>query len=859
MDKATEKLKSWVKNVIEAVNRPLNVAFPETSKKHLFLIIMGVLELLLLYLVAVIDVGLWNGDSSISGMLAAYILSPDQKYPFFMFIILSVILWVVVYKMVIKQVNGNTGRGFDISDSNVYGSAREINMEELEQITEIVSKKEAMGNILGQLDKTETKLITQKPIANFNNNLLCLAPPGSGKTATIVLPTIIQAIRRGESIVTTDTKGEVWSKTVELARRHGYTVRRFDIKDPTMSDGWDILGELKQSHLRAQIAATTVMKNTSLAQGSDPFVSAEHALLTALMLAMDLDKDIPPEHKSLTKATLDILPEGAAALDSKFNILKDLPDMNVAYRFYSTYITGSPNARSNVILNLSNRLNFLASPSIQEMTSTPDIDMTLPGKEKCIYYVVLPDQHDTMKVLSSLFFSFLFLDLCDFADAQPSQRLPVPVNIMIEEAYACGELPTITNALATVRSRGISISLVAQGIKQFHMLYGEDMTSSILECCATYACLGTNTEETAELFEWLSGHATVKVKTEQHHVGEGILGVGKNYSTGDGRQHLYSGNDIRKLKFGEIFLVWQRFDPLKAFSFFYKRHPEYENGHMPEISGHTSVPLTNKKAKAYMREMEEKRVREYQEWIANGDNPWKGYVRPEPPAKGAATGTDFPPFIPYPLLEEMALAHSNLQPKPSQKLEDIQNKKIDTPTKEYQPEANHEKATEQPQGNASVVETSLPEQEPKEKPKPTQEEEKPVPPKEKKAEAAPKPKQNKSKPKKEAAGTPSEKTEPEATKTNPNPETKADDKPAKPEKKEKPSAKPANSGKGGKARLTVTAVAETEEEEIPRSLIDMFGVPGEEEEIIKTTEKKAEPIKPAASSSLLLGAQKITK
>lgn len=849
MDKVKEKLKRWFETVLESINRPLNVAFPETSKKHLFLIVMGVLELLLLYLVAVLDVGLWNGDSSISGILAAYILDPDQKYPFFMFILFSAILWIVVYKMVIKQVNGNTGRGFDISDSNVYGSAREINLEELEQITEIVTKKEAMGNILGQLDKTETKLITQKPIANFNNNLLCLAPPGSGKTATIVLPTIIQAIRRGESIVTTDTKGEVWSKTVELARRHGYTVRRFDIKDPTMSDGWDILGELKQSHLRAQIAATTVMKNTSLAQGSDPFVSAEHALLTALMLAMDLDKDVPLQHKSLTRATLDILPAGATALDNKFNVLKDIPDMNVAYRFYSTYITGSPNARSNVILNLSNRLNFLASPSIQEMTSTPDIDMTLPGREKCIYYVVLPDQHDTMKVLSSLFFSFLFLDLCDFADAQPSQRLPVPVNIMIEEAYACGELPTITNALATVRSRGISISLVAQGIKQFHMLYGEDMTSSILECCATYACLGTNTEETAELFEWLSGHATVKVKTEQHHVGEGILGVGKSYSTGDGRQHLYSGNDIRKLKFGEIFLVWQRFDPLKAFSFFYKRHPEYENGHMPEISGHTSVPLTNKKAKAYMREMEEKRVQEYREWVANGGNPWRGYDRPEAPEKGPATGTDFPAFIPYPLLEEMALAYSSSQPKPSQMLEEVQNCKVDTLAKSDQEEQGPKKDIEQTTENQTAEATPIADQKPKEEVKPEQEKKQTVQKEEKKEDTKPNPRKNK--PKKEATAAPSE--EPQQEKTEAKPEAKKaenNEKPATPEKKNKPSA-----GKGSKSRVTVTAVAETEEEEIPRTIVDMFGIPGDEEEVMPKVEQK----KPAAGSSLLSGAQKITK
>ena len=849
MEKPKGKLSKWLKTLSDAINKKLNTAFPDPVMKYIFFGIMGFLELVLFYFLAVIDVGIWTSDRTISGMMATYILTKDETYPFALFLVLSVALWVAVFCFIIKQKNGNTGRGFDISDSNVYGSAREINLEELEQVTEIVTKKEAMGNILGQLDQTETRLITQKPIANFNNNLLCLAPPGSGKTATIVLPTIIQAIRRGESIVTTDTKGEVWSKTVELARRHGYKVRRFDLKDPTMSDGWDILGELRQSNLRAQIAATAIMKNTSLAQGGDPFVSAEQALLTALMLAMDLDKDVSPKHKSLTKATLDILPAGATALDSKFAAIKDVPEMNVAYRFYSTYITGSPNARSNVILNLSNRLNFLASPAIQEMTSTSDIDMTLPGQEKCIYYVVLPDQHDTMKVLSSLFFSFLFMDLCDYADSLPGQRLKVPVNIMIEEAYACGELPTITNALATVRSRGISISLIAQGIKQFHMLYGEDMTSSILECCATYACLGTNTEETAELFEWLSGHATVKVKTEQHRIGEGMFGAAASYSTGEGRQHLYSGNDIRKLKFGEIFLVWQRFDPLKAYSFFYKKHPEFEKGHMPEISGNTSVPLTNKSARAFIRELEDKRVEEYREWVANGGNPWEGYDRPDPPQKGEASGTDFPPLIPYPLLEELAIAQSPAKEPKGKMLKQVQNTPKEAPDvaaeEEPKPQASAESAPaaaaqevgHQTQPESQNVETTATDKkgDPADKP-------------ESKAEASDEINKEASDQQPAAFENTSVKEIKDEKTSSPKPIEKKSDG----QKKENNAKK-----KGGKGQVVVSALVESKEDDIPvQTFFDLgFGFPGEETiEPIKTQNKNANA---ASSNSLLFGATKI--
>ena len=656
LQKILDLTKGYLTKLSQLINRILNNAFPETERKRFFIIFMVFIEVLLLYFLAVLDMGIWNRDNSIGGIIKGYIQNKENSYPFFLFLLLSAALWSGILYYLAKKYSGNTGRGFEISESNVYGSAREINMEELQQITDIVPKEAAIGTILGQLDTTETKLITSKPVANFNNNLLSLAPPGSGKTATVVLNYIISAIRREESVVTTDTKGEVWSKTVELARRHGYLVRRLDLKNPACSDGWNILGELKHDDIRAKIAAKTIMRNTG--DERDIHASAEEALLTALCLYVELNPNIPPEEKTLYNAYT-MLFSGPSALDATFDNIKDDPEMRVAYEAYATSIQGSPNLRGNIITNLANRLSILSSPAIRELTSTPDIDLLLPGKQKCIYYVVLPDQHNSMKLLSSLFFSFLFWNLCDYADAQPEQRLPVPVNVMIEEAYACGELPTLTNALATVRSRGISIAMIAQGIDQFHLLYGEKMTNSILECCATYACLGTNTESTAKLFSWLAGKATVKVKTEQHTVGESPFSWGRSYSTGDGRQDLFPENDIRKLPFQHVLLVWQRFDPIIAHTFFYKRHPEYLKGNMPEILANTHIPLSDKEGRAYLRAAEEQRILDYEAWIQAGGDPWKDYPGSKPKYDGPAKNTPLPDIIPYPELEKMAIAHSD--------------------------------------------------------------------------------------------------------------------------------------------------------------------------------------------------------
>jgi len=681
--KLWDKGKTYARYVKDSVSKIVNTAFPQTESKIAFYAFMGFVVFLLAYVVALLDIGMWVGKYSLSGLIAAYVLA-NRFYPIGTFLLLTTAFLAAAYIYLRNIVNGNTGRGFTISDSNVYGSARDINMEELQQVADIVPKEQAMGTILGQLDTSETRLITSKPIANFNNNLLVLAPPGSGKTFCIVQNSIMQSIRRGESVITTDTKGELWAKTVEYARANGYIVRRFDLKNPKCSDGLDILAEMQADDIRAKIASSIIMKNTG--NEKDIHASAEEALLTAVCLYQALNDAIPPEEKTIYNAFA-MLFEGAGSLDVKFNSVKYDPKMRVAYDAYATFLQGSPNLRGNVITGLANRLNMLSSPAIRTMTSTPDIDLTLPGKQKCIYYCEMPDQHDAMRFLATLFFSFLLWDLTDYADAQMDQRLPVPVSIMIEEAYAVGELPTITNALSTVRSRGIGITLIAQGIAQFKILYGEEVTNTILNSCATFACLGSNTSDTAELFSWMAGDATVKVKTEQHTVGEGPITFGRNYSTGDGRQALYTGNDIRKIPFGRILIVWQRFDPIMAYTFGVDRHPEMLKGRLPKISANTTVPLEDKEARAFLRAMEEQRIMDYDAWIADGGDPWKDYGIPKPKYNGPSRKKKMPSITPYPELERMALEHSKQASIRSKEnlLKELQREKPVPPEDEFEP------------------------------------------------------------------------------------------------------------------------------------------------------------------------------
>ena len=641
------KLGTAAGKLYRRVKLEIEDAIPSRKLRWMLLAVITALTLLAAYLIALIQVGVWNNTTSVMGLLELYILD-GYDFPF-LFFILIVCLMVGVVFWLFKTGADDGDRNFTYSDSDVYGSAGEISLEELQKVGEVKPIEELAGMILGQLDTTGTKVIGMNPNPVSNRNVVVFASPGQGKSFAVVKPQIVQALRRGESVVCTDTKGELRADTIELARRYGYTIRNINLKYLKYSDGWHVLKELRFDDERALVFAQIVMRNSG--NPKDPHIALEEALLKACCLYVERNPLIPPNEKNFYQVYSMII-QGPAKLDEIFEAAKFDRDLRVACDAYAPF-TGSEPLRTNVIANLTSRIQILASPVVQQLTSTDDVDLTLPGRKKCIYYVTMSDQHETMKFLASLFFTFLFLDLGDYADAQVDRRLPVPVNVILEEAANVGEIVGLTNYLSSARSRAIAITLIFQGLTQIVKTYGTEDTGTILNDCYVHACLGTMEQSTAEHFEWLSGIATVKVKTEQHDAYESPLTANYRHSTGDGRRSVFTSNEVRKTKQGSIIIAWLGYDTIRCHTFGINQHPEHKKGHMP------AIPLADTEARAYLRAKEEQRVIEYEEWENDGGYAWEGYDFPPPKCDGPSRSKPKPAVIPYPELEQMALAYSN--------------------------------------------------------------------------------------------------------------------------------------------------------------------------------------------------------
>lgn len=100
----------------------------------------------------------------------------------------------------------------------------------------------ALGTILGQTDAKGSKVISQNISDDAdpsNKNIAVFGAAGSGKTFSFALPFCDQTLKRRESLVVTDPRGEIFEKTADKFRDAGYVVRCLNLNNSTHSDGWD--------------------------------------------------------------------------------------------------------------------------------------------------------------------------------------------------------------------------------------------------------------------------------------------------------------------------------------------------------------------------------------------------------------------------------------------------------------------------------------------------------------------------------------------------------------------------------------------------------------------------------------------
>lgn len=496
----------------------------------------------------------------------------------------AIVLFVVVAILIILQGRG-TGeqdeRNFRISDEGTYGTAGFMKKEELSQILKTDKDTACVDGIIFGKELDTGNIISLPPDSRLNRNIAVCGSQGSMKSRAFARVMALQCVRRGESMYITDPKSELYEDLCAYLKEEGYTVKQLNLIQLTHSDAWNCLAEIDEGEL-IDVFCDVVIRNTT--DKFDHFYdNVEMDLLKALCLYVY--EEYPPEQKTFPEAYKLLLNKSVEALDSIFERLSGNHPAKGPYQLFSK----AEKVKGNAVLGLGTRLQILQNKLVQQITSHTDIDLTLPGREKCAYFCITSDQDSTYDMLATLFTSFLSIKLVRFADRTKERKLPIPMHFILDEFPNIGVVPDFKKKLATARSRSIGMSILYQNVPQLQNRYPDNQWEEILGGCDFSIFLGCNDMTTASYFSDRTGEITVSVSS-----------VRKNYytiratdyvpeyseSTSVGKRQLLLPDEVLRYPLDQGLLIIRGQNVLRFRKMDYTEHVDAKKLKMEKVEEH---------------------------------------------------------------------------------------------------------------------------------------------------------------------------------------------------------------------------------------------------------------------------------
>jgi len=507
----------------------------------------------------------------------------------FLFTLMGVLLYFA-FKEDRTGMKYDKKRNFWYSEKGVYGTAGWMSDKDILQNFDLTPEAEA-GNVKEMIYGIKDGMVlSRKPDSFLTEHTTVMGSSGSLKSRAYARGKIISCARKGESIICSDPKGELASDTKVYLEENGYTVKILNLVDPENSSRFDGLEGASEASVFVANIVESVISNSGGPKGDHFFDAAEGNLLTALIF-LQMEGGIG-EYPTIKGAYWTLLQ--TRSIEELNDIFDELPPGSRGLLSYNLFRKASSNVQGNVIIGLGTRLAVLQNEEIANLMSYPDMDLTAPGKEKTAYFLILSDQDNTMRFVSAMFFSLMFLRLVRHADSLPDRRLPVKVNLLLDEFCSIvGSIHSFNIKLSNVRSRGINISILFQNLGQLQNRYPDNMWSEILGNTDYILILGVNDPITAEYVSERSGEVTIYADTvmKQRNIFlPSMLQPNFRHSEGTGRRKLLTPDEVQRMPSEKMLLMIRGQQILEIDKFDYTRNPESGKFKPVQIRGLKEVP-----------------------------------------------------------------------------------------------------------------------------------------------------------------------------------------------------------------------------------------------------------------------------
>ena len=520
----------------------------------LFVIYCG----LLLYLcaIAVLNFSSLSTDGTFYGLLPFKAFTPQYiGATLLLFIVSLIAIFSSVSSYIFKKEKGEGGFGliFKKKSSDGYSSwSKDKDIKEqagVECVSPLDEKVTAAGIPLINNGK-------EIWVDNGQYHNLVIGSTGSGKTETIVKPMVNLLAKKGESMVITDPKGEIYKYCASYLKEQGYKIVVLNFREPQRGNSWNPLtvpfkyyrdGNQDKAIELLNDIALNIIYDPSNKNESDFWEKASAAYFSAL--ALGLFKDATEKEVNLNSINvMSIVGEERYAMS---NYIKEYFGMkgegSTEYLSASAVINAPNDTKGGLLATFRQKIQlFTTVPVLSEMLSYSDFNMKDIGKDKTAVFMIIHDEKKTYHSLMTIFIKQCYETLIDVAQ-ENGGKLPVRTNFILDEFANMPPLKDVDAMVSAARSRDIRFTFIIQNFAQLNDVYGDNVAEIIKGNCGNLVYLISTEMKALEEISKMCGE--VKVTDDKD----------KNAT-----RPLISITDLQKMKLFEAIIIRLRTSPFRT-------------------------------------------------------------------------------------------------------------------------------------------------------------------------------------------------------------------------------------------------------------------------------------------------------
>lgn len=324
-------------------------------------------------------------------------------------------------------------------------------------------------------------------------NGLFLGTTGSGKSRRGTIPLVRSIKEAKQCFAVVDPKKEIYYHTA-CYNQDLYNTLVFDFVDILRSPhtynplDWPYTlyknGDFESRQMASEIIDAMALQMYPTPEHDDPFWCA--SARDMFCGVVDILFQIGKREEINLASVYNIISEG----DQKQgihtilkNYLLKLPSTSNAAMLLRSY-TEAPNDTKNSMKSvfLGGLSNYVRNEGLKQFTCKPGFDIAKLDPEKpTAIYICIPDEVRTYDTIAAVLVTHLSMYYLKCARTYPIQRLPIPMNIVLEELGNIGIIPNLKQIMSAGRSRNIRTFFALQSFYQLYSIYGQNDALTILD------------------------------------------------------------------------------------------------------------------------------------------------------------------------------------------------------------------------------------------------------------------------------------------------------------------------------------------------------------------------------------------